>query len=104
MGPPRLFEAPLSSDFMFHVPGSLYPFFMTTTAIIHERVRDVDLRLTTQAGVFAHKGLDLGTRLLIEAMHVTPTAKVLDIGCGYGAIGITAAKLATKGEVVLVDS
>jgi 16S rRNA (guanine1207-N2)-methyltransferase len=77
---------------------------MTTTAIIHERVRDLDLRLTTQAGVFAHKGLDLGTRLLIEAMHVAPTARLLDIGCGYGAIGISAAKLATKGEAVLVDS
>lgn len=77
---------------------------MTTTSIIHEKVRGFDLRLATQAGVFAHKGLDQGTRLLIEAMHVTPTAKVLDLGCGYGGIGITAAKLATKGEVVLVDA
>jgi 16S rRNA (guanine1207-N2)-methyltransferase len=77
---------------------------MTTTAIIHEKVRDLDLRLTTQAGVFAHRGLDLGTRLLIEAMHVSPTARVLDLGCGYGAIGIAAAKLAVKGDAVLVDS
>jgi 16S rRNA (guanine1207-N2)-methyltransferase len=77
---------------------------MTTTSIVHEKVRGLDLRLTTQAGVFAHKGLDLGTRLLIEAMHVSPTAKVLDLGCGYGAIGISAARLAVKGEVTLVDS
>jgi 16S rRNA (guanine1207-N2)-methyltransferase len=42
--------------------------------------------------------------LLIEAMHVSPTARVLDLGCGYGAIGIAAAKLAERGEVVLVDS
>lgn len=77
---------------------------MTATAIIHENVRGLELRLTTQAGVFAHRGLDTGTRLLIEAMHVSPTARVLDLGCGYGAIGIAAARLATKGEVVLVDS
>jgi 16S rRNA (guanine1207-N2)-methyltransferase len=77
---------------------------MTSTAIIHEKVRDFDLRLTTQAGVFAHRGLDSGTRLLIDALHVTPTARVLDIGCGYGAVGIVGAKLATKGEAVLVDS
>jgi 16S rRNA (guanine1207-N2)-methyltransferase len=77
---------------------------MTSTLIIHERVRDFDLRLTTQPGVFAHRALDLGTRLLIDAMHVSPTARVLDIGCGYGAIGIVAAKLAPRGEVVLVDS
>ncbi len=77
---------------------------MTTTSLIHEKVRDFDLRLTTQAGVFAHRGLDLGSRLLIEAMHVSPTARVLDIGCGYGGIGITAAKMATNGEVVMVDT
>jgi 16S rRNA (guanine1207-N2)-methyltransferase len=69
-----------------------------------EAVRGLELRLQTQAGVFAHRGLDGGTRLLIEAMHVTPTSRVLDLGCGYGAIGIAAAKIATRGEVVLVDS
>jgi 16S rRNA (guanine1207-N2)-methyltransferase len=71
---------------------------------ILETVRGFDLRLQTQAGVFAHRGLDGGTRLLIEAMRVSPTARVLDLGCGYGAIGIVAAKLATRGHVTLVDS
>jgi len=73
-------------------------------SIIHETVRGFELRLATQPGVFAHRGIDAGTRLLIEAMRVSPTARVLDLGCGYGAIGIVAAKLATKGHVVLVDS
>ena len=77
---------------------------MPTTSLIHEKVRGFELRLATQPGVFAYRGLDLGTQLLIEAMHVSPTAKVLDIGCGYGAVGIVAAKLAPRGEVVLVDS
>jgi 16S rRNA (guanine1207-N2)-methyltransferase len=71
---------------------------------IFETVRGFELRLQTQAGVFAHRGLDGGTRLLIEAMRVSPTARVLDLGCGYGAIGIVAAKLATRGHVTLVDS
>lgn len=70
---------------------------------ILESVRGFDLRLETQPGVFAHRELDEGTRLLIEAMRVSPTARVLDLGCGYGAIGIAAAKLATKGHVTLVD-
>jgi 16S rRNA (guanine1207-N2)-methyltransferase len=47
--------------------------------------------------------VDFGTRLLIEAMHVSPTAKVLDIGCGYGVIGIVAARLAVRGHVTMVD-
>jgi 16S rRNA (guanine1207-N2)-methyltransferase len=72
--------------------------------IVYERLRDVDLRLATRPGVFAHNGLDAGTRLLINAMRVSPTARVLDLGCGAGAIGIVAAKLALRGSAVLVDS
>jgi len=74
------------------------------TQIIREQVRGFDLRLETQAGVFAHRGLDPGTRLLIETMRVSPTARVLDLGCGCGAIGIVAARLASRGHAVLVDS
>ena len=73
-------------------------------AIIHETVRGFELRLATQAGVFAHRGIDPGTRLLIESMRVSPTARVLDLGCGYGVVGIVAAKLAPRGQVTLVDS
>ena len=72
--------------------------------VIQDHVRGLDLRLATQPGVFAAHGIDAGTRLLVEAMRVTPTARVLDLGCGYGVIGIVAAKLATRGHVVLVDS
>jgi 16S rRNA (guanine1207-N2)-methyltransferase len=36
-------------------------------------------------------------------MHVSPTAKVVDMGCGYGVIGIVAAKLAVRGHATLVD-
>lgn len=70
---------------------------------IFETIRDFELRLQTQPGVFAHRELDEGSRMLIEAMRVSPTARVLDWGCGYGAIGIVAAKLATQGHVTLVD-
>src|SRR5713101_7847896 len=73
-------------------------------AVIHERVRGFDLHLETQAGIFAHRALDAGTRLLIETMRVSPRARVLDLGCGYGAAGIIAAKLAANGSAVLVDS
>lgn len=75
---------------------------MAPTLVV-EQVRGIDLRLETRPGVFAQHGLDPGTRMLIEAMHVSPTARVLDIGCGSGAIGIVAAKLAPRGQVTLVD-
>jgi 16S rRNA (guanine1207-N2)-methyltransferase len=71
--------------------------------IITARLRGFDLRLATQPGVFAHRGVDSGSKLLIEAMHISPTARVLDLGCGYGPIGIVAAKLAVRGHAVMVD-
>ena len=71
---------------------------------ISENLRGFDLRFETQPGVFSHRELDTGTRVLIEAMRVSPTARVLDFGCGYGAIGIVAAKLATEGHVTLIDT
>jgi 16S rRNA (guanine1207-N2)-methyltransferase len=79
-----------------------YSGFVPADTIL-ETVRGFDLRLQTQPGVFAHRELDEGTRLLIEAMRISPTANVLDWGCGYGAIGIVAAKLATRGHVTMVD-
>ena len=43
----------------------------------------------TDNGVFSKKGLDFGTRTLLEALPINEIkGRVLDIGCGYGAIGI----------------
>ncbi len=55
------------------------------------------------SGVFAHKRLDAGTRVLIEAMRIGAEDRVLDLGCGYGPIGLVAASLAPKGGAVLID-
>jgi len=57
----------------------------------------------TDRGVFSRAGIDRGTRLLIEAMRIEPADRVLDVGCGYGPIGLVAAHLAPRGRVVLVD-
>jgi len=57
----------------------------------------------TRAGIFSRKDLDEGTRLLIETIDVRPRHTVIDVGCGYGPIGIVAAHLASVGRVVMVD-
>lgn len=48
--------------------------------------------------------IDAGTDLLVEHMNILPTDVVLDFSCGYGAKGIVAASLATKGHVHMVDA
>jgi 16S rRNA (guanine1207-N2)-methyltransferase len=42
----------------------------------------------TDNGVFSKKGLDFGTRSLLESLPEGIHGKVLDFGCGYGPIGI----------------
>lgn len=60
-------------------------------------------RFTSDAGVFSKERIDFGSVLLIEEMQIAENDHVLDMGCGYGPIGITAATLATQGRVWMVD-
>lgn len=57
----------------------------------------------TASSVFSKRKIDSGTRLLIEAMVLPEKGCVLDVGCGYGAVGITVAKLNPKLHVVMTD-
>jgi 16S rRNA (guanine1207-N2)-methyltransferase len=57
----------------------------------------------TTLPVFARGKLDEGTRLLLEALEVHVTDEALDLGCGSGVLGLHIARLATKGQVTMVD-
>ncbi|GIP41506.1 methyltransferase [Paenibacillus sp. J31TS4] len=70
---------------------------------IRETLRGRTFTFWTDAGVFAKKGVDFGSKLLIDTMEIPQDAKVLDVGCGYGPIGLTAAHLAEAGSVTMVD-
>lgn len=61
------------------------------------------LTFVLDSGVFSGHGLDPGTALLIENLRVERTDRVLDLGCGWGAVGVAAAKAAPEGHVVLTE-
>jgi 16S rRNA (guanine1207-N2)-methyltransferase len=61
------------------------------------------LAFEVDRGVFASSGLDPGTALLIECLDPAPADAILDVGCGWGAVGVAAAAAAPEGRVVLVD-
>lgn len=50
--------------------------------------RGHDLALTTDAGVFSKGELDAGTRILLNALPDVISGHVLDLGCGWGPVGI----------------
>jgi 16S rRNA (guanine1207-N2)-methyltransferase len=62
-------------------------------------------RLTyhTTWGLFSPKNLDEGSRLLLDHMEIREDDDTLDLGCGYGPLGLTMARLAPKGSSLLVD-
>lgn len=58
----------------------------------------------TDSGVFSKNRIDRGSELMIEAMEIKPGDKILDMGCGYGPIGIVASDLTgNEGRVVMAD-
>lgn len=70
---------------------------------IRATLRGREFRFLTDRGVFSRGRVDRGTRLLIETMEIDPDDTILDLGCGYGPIGLVAASLAPLGRVYLVD-
>ncbi len=61
------------------------------------------LRFRTAAGVFSRSTVDRGTRLLLETVDLRGARRILDLGCGYGVMGIVAAARAPHARVALVD-
>ena len=62
---------------------------------IHElRVDLLGEKMTflTDAGVFSKKMIDFGSQLLLKCLEVNQGETVLDVGCGYGPLGLSLAK------------
>jgi 16S rRNA G1207 methylase RsmC len=61
------------------------------------------LTLKTRWGVFSPRVIDDGTLLLMKYLDIDESDKCLDLGCGYGPIGLSVAKSCPQGEVHMVD-
>jgi 16S rRNA (guanine1207-N2)-methyltransferase len=66
-------------------------------------LRGREFEFLTASGVFSHRRVDNGTRLLIESMRLPEVGPVLDMGCGYGPVGIVAAAIWPRLEVWMTD-
>ena len=62
------------------------------------------LELTSGSGVFAQGRLDLGTGVLLgEVAPPVEARDVLDLGCGYGVIGLAVALAVPEARVTAID-
>ena len=72
--------------------------------VFHLNLGELSLQLQGDRGVFASRGIDLGTlTLLREAPPPPRTGDLLDLGCGYGPIAVTLALRAPKARVWAID-
>ncbi len=72
--------------------------------VITFELRGHSFRFKTDQGVFSKKEVDFGSRTLIEAFRLPEVeGPLLDVGCGYGPIGLSLAKEFGDREVHMVD-
>ena len=61
------------------------------------------LRFATTWGLFSPRAIDEGSRLLLDYLELEPDSNCLDLGCGYGVLGLVMARRAPDGHTLLVD-
>jgi 16S rRNA (guanine1207-N2)-methyltransferase len=70
---------------------------------IIDKIKDIDLHLKTESEVFSPESIDKGTLAMLSCVDFKDGDKVLDLGCGYGVVGILAAKIVGSNNVVMID-
>ena len=65
--------------------------------------RGETLRFLTDAGVFSRGEVDFGTDVLLRALPEEMAGRVLDLGCGWGAVGASVGKKYPACRIVMSD-
>ena len=72
--------------------------------MINTTINDINLTFETKNTIFSPQGIDKGTLAMLSVAEILPSDKVLDLGCGYGVVGIYTAKLIGEANVVMSDT
>lgn len=72
---------------------------------IEARLKGQQMTFTTDAGVFSRDRVDFGSKVMIEAIdeRAFSTGEVLDVGCGYGPVGLSLAKANPSLHIDMID-
>jgi len=72
--------------------------------MIQTNIKGIDLSFKTAKGTFSPNSVDPGTKAMLSVVEFLFDDKVLDLGCGYGVVGILAAKLIHPSNVFMIDN
>lgn len=88
----------MSDHYYSENPNSEHDYWEITA-----RALGCDAHFTTDAGVFSRDGLDHGTEVLLDALPDLSGTRVLDLGCGWGPVGVFLNLKYPGIEVVMTD-
>jgi 16S rRNA (guanine1207-N2)-methyltransferase len=71
--------------------------------MIRTELGGLELTFETAPGLFSPTAIDEGTVAMLRHAAITPEDKVLELGCGYGVVGVYAARQTDPSRVWLVD-
>lgn len=71
--------------------------------VFNETLKGIPFVFHSSWGIFSPRNIDEGTLLLLKYLEIKEDDDCLDLGCGYGPLGLTMAKLAPNGKTTLVD-
>ncbi|MCD2345576.1 MULTISPECIES: class I SAM-dependent methyltransferase [Clostridium] len=76
---------------------------MNKSFIISAKVKNIDMKFKVVPELFSPQGIDKGTLAMLSVVDFTEGDRVLDLGCGYGVVGVLAAKTIGTSNVVMLD-
>jgi len=79
-------------------------FTLSNMNMIEINIKNQNLKFETSGKVFSPHSIDPGTLAMLDCIELNAGDKVLDLGCGYGVVGILAAKIASPENVYMCDS
>ena len=71
--------------------------------MISATIKNENLMFETDPSNFSPNNIDIGTLAMLSVTDFSPNDKVLDLGCGYGVVGILAGKLIGPQNITMCD-
>ena len=71
--------------------------------MIEQKVKEINLNFNTNEKIFSPNKVDTGTLAMLSQIEFSEDDKILDLGCGYGIIGILASKLIGVENIIMCD-